>query len=241
MGDGIKSLDKLPSHLAIIMDGNGRWARANKLSRLDGHKRGGDVADDVVRFCTDLKIPYLTLYAFSSENWRRSHEEVSGLMGLLQHYLESRAEELHKNNVCLKIIGEREMLPNTILNLVEDVENLTKSNTAITVQMALSYGSRSEIVHAAKEIAEKVRDYRLDINEITEEVFENHLYTKGIPDPDLLIRTSGEMRISNYLLWQLAYTELYFTDKYWPDFTRDDLMDALLEYQERERRFGTAA
>jgi undecaprenyl diphosphate synthase len=232
---------KVPQHVAIIMDGNGRWARQQSLSRLEGHKKGSDVARDIVMAASRIGISYLTLYAFSSENWRRDPHEVSGLMALLKHYLEDEADELHKEGVRLKVIGERDLLPNTILNLIEHVEERTKTNKAITLQMAISYGSRAEILHATKAIAEKIRDHRLDPENLTEQVFEQHLYTAGVPDPDLLIRTSGEQRISNYLLWQLAYTELVFIDKFWPDFTSEDFMDALLTYQNRERRFGTAA
>ncbi len=232
---------KVPQHVAIIMDGNGRWARQQSLARLEGHKRGGDVARDIVTAASRIGVSYLTLYAFSSENWRRDPHEVSGLMALLKGYLEDEVEELHKNDVRLKIIGERELLPNTILSLIEQVEEATKSNKTITLQMAISYGSRAEIIQAARAIAEKVRDRRLDPEAITEQIFEQHLYTAGVPDPDLLIRTSGEQRISNYLLWQLAYTELVFVDKFWPEFTPEDFMEALLTYQNRERRFGTAA
>ena len=232
---------KVPQHVAIIMDGNGRWARQQSLSRLEGHKRGSDVARTIVTTAARIGVSYLTLYAFSSENWRRDPHEVSGLMALLKHYLEDEVEELHKNDARLKVIGERDLLPNTILDLVEQVEELTKSNKTITLQMAISYGSRAEIVHAARAIAEKVRDRRLDPETITEQTLEQHLYTAGVPDPDLLIRTSGEQRISNYLLWQLAYTELVFVDKFWPEFTPEDFMEALLTYQNRERRFGTAA
>jgi undecaprenyl diphosphate synthase len=236
-----KILLKVPRHVAIIMDGNGRWARQQTLSRLEGHKRGSEVARDIVTTAARVGVSYLTLYAFSSENWRRDPHEVSGLMGLLKHYLEDEAEELHKDGVRLKVIGERELLPNTILDLVYAVEELTKANKKITLQMAISYGSRAEILHAVRQIAEKVRDRRMDSDAITEQVFEQHLYTAGIPDPDLLIRTSGEQRVSNYLLWQLAYTELVFVDKFWPDFTPEDFMESLLTYQNRERRFGTAA
>ena len=232
---------KVPQHVAIIMDGNGRWARQQSLSRLEGHKRGSEVARDIVTTASRIGVANLTLYAFSSENWRRDPHEVSGLMALLKHYLEDEAEELHKEGVRLKVIGERDLLPNTILDLVNTVEELTKSNKKITLQMAISYGSRAEIIHAVREIAEKARDRRLDPSSITEQIFAQHLYTAGIPDPDLLIRTSGEQRISNYLLWQLAYTELIFVDKFWPEFTPEDFMNALLTYQTRERRFGTAA
>jgi undecaprenyl diphosphate synthase len=234
-------LVKVPQHVAIIMDGNGRWARQQSLSRLEGHKRGSEVAREIVTAASRIGISYLTLYAFSSENWRRDPHEVSGLMALLKHYLEAEAEELHKEGARLKVIGERGLLPNTILTLVEQVEELTKVNKKLTIQMAISYGSRAEIINAVREIAQKSRDRRLDPEKITEQDFEQHLYTAGVPDPDLLIRTSGEQRISNYLLWQVAYTELVFVDKYWPDFTPEDFMEALLTYQNRERRFGTAA
>lgn len=236
-----RQLLKIPQHVAIIMDGNGRWARQQSLSRLAGHKRGSEVAREIVTAASHIGISFLTLYAFSSENWRRDPNEVSGLMSLLQHYLEAEAEEFHKEGVRLKVIGERELLPNTILRLVEEVEELTKANKTITLQMAISYGSRAEIVNAVREISQKIRDRRLDPEKITEQVVEQHLYTAGVPDPDLLIRTSGEQRISNYLLWQVAYTELVFVPKFWPDFTPEDFMEALLTYQNRERRFGTAA
>jgi undecaprenyl diphosphate synthase len=235
------SLLKIPQHVAIIMDGNGRWARQQNLSRLEGHKRGSEVARKIVTAASRIGVSYLTLYAFSSENWRRDPNEVSGLMALLKHYLESEAEEFHKEGVKLKVIGDREALPNTILTLIEEVEELTKTNKTITLQMAISYGSRTEILHALRKIGQKIRDRRLDPEKITEQIFEEHLYTAGIPDPDLLIRTSGEQRISNYLLWQVAYTELLFVDKFWPDFTPEDFMETLLTYQNRERRFGTAA
>ena len=235
------SLSTPPRHVAIIMDGNGRWARQRSLSRLEGHHQGSAVAREIVMAAAKAGVSYVTLYAFSSENWRRDPNEVSGLMTLLQHSLETKAEELHKEGVRLKVIGERDFLPNTILSTIEKVEDLTKENTTITLQMAVSYGSRAEIVHAAKVIAEKVRDRRLNPEDITEQTVTDHLYTAGVPDPDLLIRTSGEHRISNYLLWQLAYTELVFVDKLWPDFTPEDFMNAISTYQTRERRFGTAA
>jgi len=238
----VPRLTKIPQHVAIIMDGNGRWARQRSLSRLEGHKKGSEVTHDIVKAAANLGISYLTLYAFSSENWRRDQQEVSGLMALLKHYLEHKTDSFHKEGIRLKVIGERDLLPNSILKLIENAEERTKSNTeGLTLQMAISYGSRAEIIHATKAIAEKVRDKRLEPEDITEQVFENHLYTADVPDPDLLIRTSGEQRISNYLLWQLAYTELIFVEKFWPDFTAQDLEDALLTYQNRERRFGTAA
>src|SRR5437762_6659542 len=184
-----RRLLKVPQHVAIIMDGNGRWAREQSLSRLEGHKRGSEVARQIVTAASRIGVSYLTLYAFSSENWRRDPNEVSGLMSLLKHYLESEAEEFHKEGVKLKVIGERELLPNTILNLVEQVEELTKTNKTITLQMAISYGSRAEILQAVQKIGQKVRDHRLDPENITEKIFEEHLYTADVPDPDVLIRT----------------------------------------------------
>ncbi len=230
-----------PQHVAIIMDGNGRWARQRSLSRLEGHHQGSAVAQDIVAAAAQMGIPYLTLYAFSSENWRRDSAEVSGLMTLLQHSLETKADELHEKGVRLKVIGERDALPHAILKTIEKVEDQTKENTRITLQMAISYGSRAEIVHAAKSLAEKVRDRRLNPEDITEQLFSDHLYTAGVPDLDLFIRTSGEHRISNYLLWQLSYAELVFVDKLWPDFTPEDFKEAIATYNTRERRFGTAA
>lgn len=235
------SFSKLPSHVAIIMDGNGRWARKQSLSRLEGHKRGVETNHAIIKEALRLNIPYMTFYAFSSENWRRDAQEVSGLMGLLKYNLETKMADFHKEGICLKVIGERDLIPSAILSLIEKTEELTKSNTRLFLQMAISYGSRAEIVHAAKAIAEKVRDQRLNPEDITEQVFEQHLYTAGIPDPDLFIRTSGEQRISNYLLWQLSYAELVFVEKFWPDFTPEDFRETLLIYQNRERRFGTAA
>lgn len=234
-------LFKVPQHLAIIMDGNGRWARERGLTRLEGHQKGSEVARTILSAAGDLGISYLTMYTFSSENWRRDSAEVSGLMALLQKFLEDDVDDLMKNNVRFKMIGERDMLPNTILQLIENVEAATKSNTGITAISALSYGGRAEIKHAVKAIAEKVRDYRLNIEDISEQTVAEHLYTQDIPDPEILIRTSGEQRISNYLLWQMAYTEMFFVDKYWPDFGAEDLIKVLENYQDRERRFGTAA
>lgn len=234
-------LSKLPTHVAIIMDGNGRWARRQSLSRLEGHKRGVETNHAIIKEALRLNIPYMTFYAFSSENWRRDAQEVSGLMALLKYNLETKMMDFHKEGICLKVIGERDLIPSAILSLIEETEELTKSNTKLFLQMAISYGSRAEIVHATKAIAEKVRDQRLNPDDITEQVFEQHLYTAGIPDPDLFIRTSGEQRISNYLLWQLSYAELVFVEKFWPEFTPEDFRETLLVYQNRERRFGTAA
>ena len=231
----------VPRHVAVIMDGNGRWAQAQGFPRLAGHQRGSEVAREVVRTAADLGVKYITLFAFSSENWRREPDEVSGLMALLKHYLETEIETLHAKGVRLRIIGERHLLPNNILNLVEVSEEKTRGNQKIEMIMALSYGSRAEMVNAARLLAQKVKEHRLSPEEITEDLFAQHLYTADVPDPDLLIRTSGEQRISNYLLWQLAYTELVFVDKFWPDFTAQDFREAIEIYSRRERRFGTAA
>lgn len=230
-----------PQHVAIIMDGNGRWARERSLPRLEGHKEGSAVTRTIVTAAAQAGVSYLTLYAFSYENWRRDPQEVSGLMALLQHYLDDRAGELHAEDVCLKVIGERDLLPSALVNTIEKIEDLTKENKTITLQMAISYGSRAEITRAVRVIAEKVRDHRLAPQDITEKTVGDHLYTAGVPDPDLLIRTSGEHRISNYLLWQMAYTELVFVNKFWPDFTPEDFMTAIATFQTRARRFGTAA
>ena len=234
-------LVSIPRHVAVIMDGNGRWARAQNLPRLAGHHRGSEVARDIVRTAANVGIEYITLFAFSSENWRRDPDEVTGLMALLKNYLETEIDVLHEEGVRLRIIGERELLPNNILNLIEAAEEKTRTNKKIQLIMALSYGSRAEIVSATRALAQKVRDYRLQPEDITEELLSDHLYTSEIPDPDLLIRTSGEQRISNYLLWQLAYTEFVFVDKFWPDFTPEDFLRAIEIYEGRERRFGTAA
>ncbi len=231
----------VPRHVAVIMDGNGRWAKAQGFPRLAGHQRGSEVAREIVRTAADLGVKYITLFAFSSENWRRDPDEVSGLMALLKHYLETEIETLHAEGVRLRIIGERHLLPNNILNLVEASEEKTRGNQKIEMIMALSYGSRAEMVNAARLLAQKVKEHRLSPEEITEDLFAQHLYTADVPDPDLLIRTSGEQRISNYLLWQLAYTELVFVDKFWPDFTAQDFREAIETYSRRERRFGTAA
>ena len=231
----------VPRHVAVIMDGNGRWAKAQGFPRLAGHQRGSEVAREIVRTAADLGVKYITLFAFSSENWRRDPDEVSGLMALLKHYLETEIETLHAEGVRLRIIGERHLLPNNILNLVEASEEKTRGNQKIEMIMALSYGSRAEMVNAARLLAQKVKEHRLSPEEITEDLFAQHLYTADVPDPDLLIRTSGEQRISNYLLWQLAYTEFVFVDKFWPDFTAQDFREAIETYSRRERRFGTAA
>nr|WP_189051243.1 isoprenyl transferase [Aliidongia dinghuensis] len=239
--DGLPLSPAPPAHVAIIMDGNGRWAKARGMPRLVGHKRGVESVRDAVKAAKALGIRYLTLYGFSSENWRRPLAEVNDLMGLLRLYLRSEIAELHREGVRLRIIGQRSRLSDDIRALIENGERLTADNANLTLTIALSYGGRDEIAHAAKAIAMAVRAGTLDPEEVDEETVSRHLFTHDMPDPDLLIRTSGEKRVSNFLLWQCAYAELVFIDKHWPDFSRDDLESAIREYHGRERRFGASA
>jgi undecaprenyl diphosphate synthase len=239
--DGLPPPPAPPAHVAIIMDGNGRWAKARGMPRLVGHKRGVESVRDAVKAAQSLGIRYLTLYGFSSENWRRPEAEVKDLMGLLRLYLRSEIAELHREGVRLRIIGQRTRLSDDIRALIANGEHLTQDNHQLTLTIALSYGGRDEIAHAAKTIAEAARAGTIDPAEIDEETVARHLFTHDMPDPDLLIRTSGEKRISNFLLWQCAYAELVFIDKHWPDFSRDDLESAIREYHGRERRFGASA
>ncbi len=229
---------KLPRHLAIIMDGNGRWAEQRMLRRIVGHQRGVETVRMVVEQTSRMGIEYLTLFAFSSENWSRPKTEVRALMSLLQKYIRGETGRMMKNNIRFNVIGNRCELPEEINRILDDALQQTARNTGMVLTLALSYGGRQEIVRAAARLAEEVQSGVLQTDQITEELFARHLDTIGLPDPDLLIRTSGEMRISNFLLWQLAYTELYFTDINWPDLTIDQLHRALADYQARERRFG---
>ncbi len=231
-------LATIPRHVAIIMDGNGRWAKSRRLPRIEGHRAGVESIRDTLRACNELHIPYLTLYAFSNENWQRPKDEVSFLMKLLSDYLDMEFLELKKNNIRFQVIGRIDMLPSEIQQKIIRNINETKSNTALVLTLALSYSGRLEIVDAVKTIAGKVKDGILDIQKIDEKTLEQHLYTAGLPDPDFLIRTSGEMRISNFLLWQMSYTEIYVTDILWPDFRKKDFFEAIEQYQKRERRFG---
>lgn len=227
-----------PKHVAIIMDGNGRWAKQRGLPRLAGHKQGAEAVERIVRAAADQGIKVLTLFAFSTENWKRPEEEVTGLMGLLLQYLRSKTAEMHKNNVCLKIIGDRSRLSADIVASIDACEKLTENNTGITVLMALSYSGRWDIENATKQIALKVAAGELSADQITEEVISAHCSTAAYPDPDLIIRTSGEQRVSNFLLWQGAYAEYVFTETHWPDFDAKTLNDALELYKSRDRRFG---
>lgn len=231
-------MEHLPRHIAIIMDGNGRWAMDRGMARLQGHQAGVESIRDIVKAAGELGISYLTLYAFSSENWARPPEEVNFLMGLLSNYLDKELAELQKNNLRFHMIGRLQDLPVDVQTKILRNMKETEKNTGLSLTLALSYSSRLEIVDAVKKIAFKVARRELKPEEVTSEVISRHLYTAGIPDPDLLIRTSGEMRISNFLLWQLSYTEIYVTDKFWPDFRKSDLMAAIQAYQKRERRFG---
>jgi undecaprenyl diphosphate synthase len=228
----------LPPHVAIIMDGNGRWAKARGLPRIEGHRQGAESARTIIRTAGELGIKYLTLYAFSAENWNRPKDEVDALMKYLIHYLKTETPELNKNNVRLEVIGQIYRLPENVQeHLKKSIATLSKNN-GLTLVMALSYGSRIEIVDAVRGIAEKVKRGKLDPADINEQVFAQHLYTRNIPDPDLLIRTSGEMRVSNFLLWQISYAELIITPTLWPDFRKPQFFAALEEYARRHRRFG---
>jgi undecaprenyl diphosphate synthase len=230
---------KLPRHVAIIMDGNGRWARKRLLNRVNGHERGSETVRDIVRACRELGISILTLYAFSTENWQRPKLEVQALMTLLERFLSSEEKELMENGIRLNAIGEIERLPDRVFRKVQDVMALTRDNEGMLLNLALSYGGRAEIVRMVQAISEEVRQGRMMTADITEETVASHLYTASIPDPDLLIRTSGEMRISNFLLWQIAYSEIFITNTLWPDFDREEFLKILMDYQCRERRFGT--
>ena len=230
--------ENLPRHIAIIMDGNGRWAKEKGEGRLFGHYNGVESVRNIVEGCAELGIKFLTLYAFSTENWDRPKDEVTGLMELLVQTIKQEVPTLNKNNISLHVIGNIEMLPLSARRELEEAGEATKNNTGLNLIMALSYSSRWEIINAVQEIAEKVQKGELDAEQITNKVFEASLCTAAFPDPELMIRTSGEYRISNFLLYQLAYSELYFTDTLWPDFRKENLYEAIFDYQNRERRFG---
>jgi undecaprenyl diphosphate synthase len=231
-------LTNLPKHLAIIMDGNGRWAKQQGMLRVFGHENGTKSVKKTVENCAKLGIEFLTLYAFSTENWNRPKLEVDTLMKLLISALKKELKTLQNNNIKLNAIGNLDSLPKTVKKQLEEVIDLTKNNTRMTLSLALSYGSRDEILNAVKNIAEKVKNNIIVTDAIDESIINEHLYTHNMPDVDLVIRTSGEHRISNFLLWQIAYAEFYFTDVLWPDFDENHLIDAILSYQKRERRFG---
>lgn len=230
--------DLLPKHVAIIMDGNGRWAEARGLPRIAGHREGIKSVREVIRLCIELGIKALTIYAFSQENWNRPTTEIEALMGLLEHYLSTERNKLIEQGVRFRTIGRTESLPTSALQWVRAAEQETAHLDKLQLTVALSYGGRSEIVDAVRRVVREAQEGKIQPEDVDESVVHQHLYTHNLPDPDLLIRTSGETRISNFLLWQLAYTELYFTQTLWPDFRRRELLLALLEFQRRERRFG---
>lgn len=231
-------LDKLPEHIAIIMDGNGRWAIKNGLDRVGGHHEGVDSVRNIAETAANLGIKYITLYTFSTENWHRPKDEVDALMSLFVETIINELDTLNKNNIRLNAIGDLKSLPEENYSRLIDTIEKTSQNSRMTLTLAMSYSSRWEILDAVKKVANEIKSDRLKVSDITENVFENYLSTHDMPDPELLIRTSGELRISNYLLWQIAYSELYFTDVMWPDFREEELYKAIVEYQDRERRFG---
>lgn len=235
-----KEYDKalLPKHVAIIMDGNGRWAKKRSLPRIMGHRAGADALRRVSRFAGHMGIEYITVYAFSTENWKRSDKEVSGLMSLMLDYLKNAEKELGGDEVRIRVIGDPTRFSDEIQQQIKRVEAVTKDNKAVTVTLALNYGGRDELVHAVKAIAKEVQDGKTNPDSIDEETVSRHLYTYDMPDPDLVIRTSGELRLSNYLLWQTSYSELYFTDTLWPDFDEKEFTKAIDAYLSRNRRFG---
>lgn len=230
--------NKLPIHIGIIMDGNGRWAQKRGMMRFYGHKAGVNAVREVVKASRELGVKYLTLYAFSTENWKRPKEEVNFLMDLLVEYLSKEVDELNKNNVLINFIGDISVLPQKCKIEIDRAQNVTKNNSGLVLNIALNYGGRDEIIKAVKKICTKILNNELSIEEITEQTISENLYTKNQPDPDLIIRTSGEKRLSNFLLWQSAYSELWFTEVLWPDFSKEHLIEAILYYQTRQRRFG---
>ena len=231
-------LSNIPTHIAIIMDGNGRWAKERLLPRTLGHKAGVEAIRSVIKEGSNLGVKHITLYAFSTENWKRPKLEVEALMNLLNTYLKKELKELHENNVKITTIGDIEVLPIKSLEAVNNAINTTKYNTGLNLNIALNYGSRNDIKNAVIDIVKNCKSGKIDIKDINEDMISNYLSTKSIPDPDLIIRTSGEQRISNFLLWELAYSEFYFTDVYWPDFNEEELRKAIYVYQSRDRRFG---
>ena len=229
---------KLPHHVAIIMDGNGRWAKRQGLDRIQGHKKGAESVREIVRTAREIGIEYLTLYAFSEENWKRPGYEIEALMMLLKRYLKSELQEMLENGIRFNTIGNIHRLPQDVQKLLKETKETTSKNSDMVLTLALSYGGRQEICEAMRNIAKRVAAGDIDPSDIDVEVISGFLYTASLPDPDLLIRTSGEMRVSNFLLWQIAYTELYITPIMWPDFKKEQFIEAILEYQRRERRFG---
>jgi len=231
-------ITQLPAHVAIIMDGNGRWAKKRLLNRVKGHEKGADTVRTVVRTCRELGIRYLTLYAFSTENWQRPKTEVEALMSLLKRFLISEKSEMLEQDIRLRVIGQTRNLPAGVQVIVEEVTTATRDNRSMDLNLALSYGGRAEIVDMVRALADKVRQEQIDPQAIDADLVADHLYTREIPDPDIMIRTSGEMRISNFLLWQIAYSEIFVTPTLWPDFGKEEFLQILKDFQGRERRYG---
>lgn len=231
-------MQKIPKHVAIIMDGNGRWAKRKGLPRIAGHWAGAEALRDIVSTCSKLNIQALSVFAFSSENWKRPAQEVNSIMNLLLYYLKKEVDTLHKNNIKIMMSGDWHELPYRIVAQIKKSIRQTQNNSGLILNIVLNYGARREIILACKKMCRDVLEGKLNIEEIDQFAFEEFLYTRDLPDPDLLIRPSGELRISNFLLWQIAYTELWFTEVYWPDFKSDDLLQAVYDYQKRERRYG---
>ena len=229
----------LPAHIAIIMDGNGRWAQKRLMNRVRGHEKGADTVRRIVRTCREIGIEILTLYAFSTENWQRPKSEIAALMDLLKRYLRSELDEMRNNNIRLNAIGQIQRLPDAIQSILRQNMELTASNTGLVLNLALSYGGRADILQMVQQIVQGVQNGHIDPSAITPELISDNLYTQGMQDPDLLIRTGGEMRVSNFLLWQIAYTEICVTNTLWPDFSREEFMTILHDYGMRDRRFGT--
>lgn len=234
----MENISNMPEHIAIIMDGNRRWAREKGKDVSEGHKAGAENLEKLARYCNQIGIKYLTVYAFSTENWKRSEKEVSALMLLLKNYLKKFAKDANKDNIRIQVLGNIENLEKGIKQSINDAIQRTKDCTGLTVNIAFNYGGRDEITYALKHIVTKVINNEIAVEDINEKLISNHLYTKNVPDPDLLIRPGGELRISNFLPWQLVYTEFYFPDKHWPDFGEEDLLEAIRVYQKRNRRFG---
>ncbi len=228
----------IPQHIAIIMDGNRRWAREKGKETSEGHRAGAENLEKIAKYCNDIGVKYLTVYAFSTENWKRSKDEVSALMILLKNYLKKFSKNANKENIRIKVLGDIEILDDGLKKSINEAVERTKNGTGLTMNIAFNYGGRAELVNATKKIVEKVINNELSVEEINENIISNNLYTENQPDPDLLIRPGGELRISNFLPWQLVYSEFYFTDKYWPDFTEADLMEAIKIFNKRNRKFG---
>ena len=230
--------ENIPKHIAIIMDGNRRWAKSKGLPSAIGHKKGAETLEKIVRHANKIGIKYITVYAFSTENWKRAEEEVKALMLLFQNYIDKYSKIADTENIKVNFLGDFSAFTEKLQKGIQDCMNNTKNNTGTVFSIAMNYGGRNEILNAVKQIAKEVKEEKIEIDDISERTISEHLYTKNIPDPDLLIRTSGEMRTSNFLPWQLVYSEFLFVDKFWPDFNEDDLDNAILEYQKRNRKFG---